>query len=128
MTIPFADPVVVALLAEHFADEVGDRVSTTDVGPSPSLRVTLLYDEEPPTTWERTPIFQVEVWADDAYAAGVLATRITNVWPTLRRVNAGGAYVSGCWIDSHPRPLPDPDTDRARYLLQVGLRIHAPKE
>lgn len=124
MTVPFADPVVIALLVEHFGDAVGNRVSIDNVATTPSLRVALVGDLEAPTLWERTPIFQVEVWADSAFEAGTLATRITNEWPSIRKVTAGGAYVSGTWIESHPRPLPADDTDLARYFLEVGLRLH----
>lgn len=122
--IPFADPVVIALLVDRFSDAVGDRVSVSQVAGPPSLRVTLTGDLEAPTDWERTPIFQVEVWAVSEFEAGTLATRITNEWPQIRRVNAAGAYVSGAWIESHPRPLPADDTDLARYILEVGLRLH----
>lgn len=124
MTVPFPDPVVVALLVQHFGDEVGDRVSIDTVGLVPSLRVSNTGDREAPSNWERTPIFQVEVWHSSAFAAGTLATRIANEWPSIRRVNVAGAFVSGAWVETNPRPLPADDTDLARYFLEVGLRLH----
>lgn len=127
--IPFPDPTAVALMLQLVGDEVADRVGTDEeIGSVPFVRLTLVADLEPPTNWERTPLFQVEVWHHTPYEAGVLATRIANLWPTVRRSTAAGAYVSGAWVESMPRPLPDPNTDHARYFLEVGLRIHTPKE
>lgn len=125
MAIPFPDPMIIELLRENFSEQFDDNIgSNIDVSQVPSLRVTLITDRESPTNWERTPIFQVEVWSSSALQAGQLATEISNVWPTLGRQMVGEGYVSHTWVHSQPRPLNESDSDYFRYFLEVGLRVH----
>jgi hypothetical protein len=123
--VPFPDPVVVAVLASLpvLADSVGDRVSTALEPTFPALRVTKVRDHEPPTSWEATPIYQIEVWDDDAFTAGSIAWDIKNHWPTAKREVVGDALVHGRWVDLDPIPSPDPETETPRYLVHVGIRL-----
>jgi hypothetical protein len=125
--IPFPDPVVISLLANLpvLSSTVDDRVSTEldDRGILPALRITKVTDREPPTYWEATPIYQVEVWAQDEFQAGSIAWEIKNHWPTAVREVVGDALVHGRWVDSDPHSSPDPQTDLPRYLMTVGIRL-----
>jgi hypothetical protein len=126
MPIPFPDPIAITLLRDNFADQFDDNIgSNIDVSQVPSLRVTLVTDREAPTNWERTPIFQAEVWASTALEAGQLATEISNVWPTLSRQTVGEGFISHCWVESQPRPINESSSDFYRYFLEIGMRVHS---
>lgn len=124
--IPFPDPVVISLLANlpalsaDFDGRVSTRLNPDDL---PAIRITKVSDREAPSPWEATPIYQIEVWTDDELQAGELAWKIRNTWPTAVREVVGDALVHGRWVDTNPTPAPDPDTDKSRYLLDVGIRL-----
>ncbi len=132
--IPYPDPVVWHLLSSVLPDLSG-RVSDTLDDTLPAARVTKVGDHEAPSTWEAAPLYQVEIWADDAFTAGHLAWDVlVNAWPTAKRetvsfpLGAGDemtpyALVHGRWIEVHPNPSPDRDTGLARYLVTVGIRL-----
>lgn len=123
--VPFADPVIISLLANHpdLLPRHGGRVSVESLDPLPSLRVTNVGDTGAGSYWGTSPVFQVEAWDYDPIAAGEMANLIANTMPEIRQVQVEGAFVVGVWIESNPRPLPDPDTDYFRYVLEVGLLL-----
>lgn len=123
--VPYPDPVLVKVLAglPVVADVAGGRVSTVLDANLPALRVTKVTDREPPTAEEATPIYQVEVWADDELVAGDLAWRIANAWPTSAHAVVDAARVHGRWTDASPFPSPDPETETPRYLVSLGIRL-----
>jgi len=125
MSVPYPDPAIIALLADlpPLADDLGGRVSTVLDATLPALRVTKVGDLEAPTTWEATPLYQVEVWADDEFTAGDLAWRITNVWPRAVAQVAGNAVVHARWVEANPFPSPDPETEKPRFLVTLGIRL-----
>jgi hypothetical protein len=125
VTVPFPDPVLVSLLSElpAVASTAGGRVSTVLDAMLPALRVVLVGHREAPSSWEATPLYQVEVWADDEFQAGSLAWDIANTWPSVTKVIREGALVTHRWLSTSPFPSPDPETGKSRYLLTVGIRL-----
>lgn len=126
--IPFPVPLAVAFLTSHpdLAPLHGGRVSTVLRQPLPAVRVSLI-GGAPATRWEWRPELQIEAWAEDEMTAGTLATSLREVWTTFRGPVDGG-FVSGAWIVSEPRHVPDDQTDLARYLLVGAFAVHPPKE
>ncbi len=130
--IPYPDPVVWHLVADRLPD-LGGRVFDELVSPLPAARVTKVGDHEAPSTWEATPLYQVEIWAEDTYTAGRLAWDLINDWPTavpgVVSLDLGDpevtpyALVHGRWIEVNPNPSPDRDTGLARYIVTVGIRL-----
>lgn len=127
--IPWPDPLVIAWLRDHpdLAPLHGGRVSTRLDDVLPALRVTLVYDAQAATAWERVPVYQIEVWAEDEVAAGQIATDVANTWASFKG-RFGAAYISGSEVVTWPRPEPDPETDLPRYLLEAAAYVHPAKE
>lgn len=119
---PAPTPVVIAIL-KALAVESVTRVSIKLLSPLPALRVTQVSDAETPSSSSIAPLFQIEVWAGDELDAERIAWRLADVWPTAVRQVVRDAVVHGRWVEINPRPLPDPETGHARYLLTVGLRL-----
>ena len=118
------DAAVIALLRADpiVGPAVGGRIST-DMRPGPScIRVSLIGGGEPFNEWVRATV-QVECWATDQLVAGQLAFTVRQRWPLLRGNLDADTHVVGCWVESDPTFLPDPDSDRPRYLLTVGLTM-----
>lgn len=96
------------------------RISTDYLPGTASIRVTLLggtFAEQ--ENWRA--LLQLECWATDQIAAGQLATTVRQQWPTYRGTAGTGTWCAGAWLESNPFWLPDPDSDRPRYVLTVGL-------
>jgi hypothetical protein len=130
VSVPFPDPVMVALLARttDVVDVAGGRVSTVLDSVLPALRVTKVSDYERATAEEASPIYQVEVWADDELVAGDLAWRLFNAWPSAHAEHLLGALVHGRFSDSSPFSSPDPETESPRYLVALGIRLSGASE
>lgn len=129
MSVPYPDPVVIALLAElPGLDEIGGRISTSLDSTLPALRVTKVADYEPPTSAEATPLYQVEVWAHDELVAGDLAWRLAQSWPTGTAETVLTALVHGRWTESNPFPSLDTETLTPRYLVTLGIRLSGASE
>lgn len=129
--LPFIDPVFIALLRAAPLTQYGSRVGVDIENPLPALRVSVIRDRESAVThWERTPIAQVEVWAEPKQdlLAGTIAAQLVAYWRTITPQTISGAYVSGAWVETNPRPMADTESDKTRYLFEVGLRLHPPKE
>lgn len=125
MPVPFPDPVLISTLADlpTLTEYTGDRVGTATDTMLPALRISKVGDYEPPTEEHATPIYRIEVWAEDELTAGTIAWVIRNTWPTLVPHVVLDAYVYARWIDIDPRHLPDPETGLPRYLIDVGIRL-----
>jgi len=125
MPVPFPDPVLISTLVEldTLTEYTADRVGTVTDAMLPALRIAKVGDAEPSTEEQATPIYRVEVWAEDEMTAGTIAWVIRNSWPTLMPAVVQDAYVYARWIDIDPRPLPDPETGLSRYLIDVGIRL-----
>ena len=123
--IPSPDRVAIAILAASpdLAALHGGRVSTDLQPGGPAIRVTLLPGPATQTRWEWSAQLQLECWAADQLDAGDLAAAVRDAWPYVRGTFAD-AYVSGSWIVTEPMSVPDPQTNRPRYLLTVGLAVH----
>lgn len=130
MSVPFPDPVVIALLSANadVLDVAGGRVSTVLDANLPALRVTKVADYEPPTSAEATPLYQVEVWAHDELVAGDLAWRLAQSWPTGTAETVLTALVHGRWTESNPFPSLDTETLTPRYLVTLGIRLSGASE
>lgn len=130
--IPYPDPVVWHLLKD-LVPAAGGRVGDELDSELPALRVTKVGDHEAPSTWEATPLFQIEVWAADTFTAGQTAWDLANTWPTAvpeivsllieGDTETPYALVHGRWIEVNPNPMPDPETGLARFLVTVGIRL-----
>lgn len=124
MSVPYPDPVFVSVLAGLPGfDELDGRVSTYLDSVLPAVRVTKVSDLEASTREEATPIYQVEIWADEEFVAGDLAWRLTAAWPSSTATVAGAALVHGRWVETNPFPQPDAETEKPRYLLNLGIRL-----
>ncbi len=124
MTVPYPDPVMIAVLAELPAlADLGGRISVDLDSVLPAARITKVRDLEAPSAWEATPIFQVEIWGEDALVTGRLAWDLKNVWPSVVKQRIGDALVTGRWVDVDPNPSPDRETGLARHLLSLGIRL-----
>lgn len=120
----FPTPVFIRLLLDM--DLFGESVSTNGAGAPeqfPAARVLLLNDRTPQQPWT-TAVAQVDVYGDDELATGDLAFVVAERWRTgiLPGVYAGSRVERG-WVESLPRPFPDPETHAARYLMELGLVI-----
>ena len=124
--IPAPTPVVIAELVALDFPNVGTEVD--DSGALPAIRVAKTGDFEAPSSWEATPLFQVECWAASEGEAEDLAWRIKNDWPDfvghpVTISDFPAVRVHARWVEVDPYPLPDPDgTDYARFVLSVGIR------
>jgi hypothetical protein len=100
----------------------GTRIST-DYQPGPaSIRVTLLPGgAAAQETWRAA--IQVECWATDQITAGQLAAAVRRWWPTLRGTIGTDTWCAGAWIETNPSWVPDPESDRPRYILTAGLLL-----
>lgn len=124
MSIPFPDPIVIALLSDHPAlADLENRVSVVLASNLPAARITKVGDHEEPSRWEATPLYQVEIWDEDELNAGRIAWDLYNGWPHVGREVVLDALVHGRWSETYPFPSPDPATELPRYILTVGLRL-----
>ena len=125
MSVPFPDPVLITILSNlpALAQYTGERVGTATDATLPALRVAKVGDAEPSTEEQATPIYRIEVWADDEWTAGTIAWIIRAAFPTFEQEVVDDAYVYARWVDLDPRPLPDPETELPRYLIDVGIRL-----
>lgn len=122
MSVPYPDPIVIAILAELFP-ALEDRVSTDLDSVLPAARITKVGDREDPSPVEITPLFQVEIWGTDEFETGQIAWDIYNRWPSVRREVVLDALVYARWSATTPTPLPDDDTDFSRHVITVGIRL-----
>lgn len=126
--LPMPEPAAVELLARMLPGTMDVATSSNGVTPQtlPFLRVTVTGDREAPTDWERTPILQVDVWAETETEAAELATFLAYAWPLTSDSETGDAYISGAWVEQHPRLLTStPTAEPPRYILSLGFRIHS---
>ena len=122
------DIAAVALLRSEpvIAAATGGRVSTDLQPGSPSVRVTLLPGGEAFTEFLWEGMVQVDVWAEDQLEAAQAAALIRAAWPCYRgrTLSELGVYVSGCWVQSNPSFMLDPETGLPRYMMTLGVMIH----
>lgn len=125
MSVPYPDPIVIELISRlpAVAETTEGRVSVVLDSLLPAIRIAKVGDAEAPSTYEGTPVFRVEVWADDEFVAGDIAWRIKNSWPTAKREVVLDGLVHGRWVDADPRTSPDPETEKPRYLIDLGIRL-----
>ena len=125
--IPAPTPVVIHELLSLLSIPVGTEVS--DWGALPAVRVTKTGDLESSSTWEATPLFQVEVWAASEAEAEDIAYDLRHRWTdySAHRVAIAGmnpAVVHGRWVEIDPSPLTPPDdTNYYRFALTLGVRM-----
>lgn len=122
MSVPYPDPIVIALLADLLS-VLGERVGTSLESTLPAARITKVGDREDPSPVEITPLFQVEIWGTDEYETGQIAWDLYNRWPSVRREVVLDALVYARWAATTPTPLPDDETDLARHVITVGIRL-----
>lgn len=123
MSVPYPDPVFVQALTALDALATVHSVSTTLYDVLPAVRVAKVRDHEAPSDWEATPIYQVEVWADDEFQAGEIAWAVKNEWPSAHKQVVGSALITHRWVDLDPLPFPDVETDKPRHIVHLGLRL-----
>jgi hypothetical protein len=124
--LPDAETLAVAALAAQSSITAicSTRIST--VIPSaptfPLIRVTKVGDFGYDNEGASDVVLQVECWADDDATASLLARTVQACWLDLRRITGGGwtaltEFTSG--------PMPDEESQRARYILGLEMRIGA---
>jgi hypothetical protein len=126
---PGAEPVAVAVLRRMLPGVVNIALPERNGDASlPLVRVTSIGDASAPRAEERTPVFQVDVWADDYDEAESLAVFLAAAWPRIRDIDADKAYVSGAWVEAQPIYQTTPqEAEPPRFRLSLGLRIHPPR-
>lgn len=115
------DIAAIALLKANSAvnTATGGRISTDYLPGAASIRISVVGGSQAEQENWRAAL-QIECWAEDQIVAGQLAATVREAWPQLRGA-VSGTRVIGCWLESNPAYVPDPDSDRPRYLLTVGL-------
>jgi len=119
--LPDVDAALISFLANHasLTSLHGGRVGTKLGTAFPAVRVTNL-GAQWSQPWETRPEFQVECWGDTQGEANLLARTVRAVIPELRGPVASG-YVTAAITTLDPRWMPDPDTNRPRYLMQAEI-------
>ena len=56
-------------------------------------------------------------------AGGQLADAVRTAWPSVRGAVDATTWCAGGWVESNPVWMPDPDSDRPRYMLVLGLLL-----
>lgn len=120
MTTPDAAAIALLRTLPAVTALTSTRISTDYLPGSASIRVTLLPGGQAEQELWRASL-QVECWATDQIVAGQLATVVRSSWPTVRGVVDSATHCAGAWVESNPTWMPDPDSDRPRYILTVGL-------
>lgn len=103
---------------------VGDRVGTRLNAVFPCIRVTSLGGSTP-EWYEWQSAVQVEAWAELYYqqTAKNLALAVMAVVFDLD-ANYAPQQVSSANIRNGPLFMPDPDTERPRYIVDIELVLH----
>ena len=109
-------PAVIAYL-KTFHPRVSTQLDTV----LPAVRVTLVYSYEG-NRYEQAPVYQIEAWADTEGQADILANQLWDEWPKFHGA-WGNQWIIGAWTVSIPRPLPDPTTNKYRYMFEGGMRL-----
>lgn len=65
---------------------------------------------------------QVDAWADDDATASLLGRTVVAVLRDLRAITGSG-WVALTDITSGPLPVPDPDSQRHRYISTLEMRF-----
>ncbi len=103
---------------------VADRVGTRLFPTFPCIRVTSLGGSTPEWyQWDAS--VQIEVWADNLQqaAAKTLALAIVATVYDLD-VTWDNTQLSSATIRNGPLYIPDPDTQRPRYIIDLELVLH----
>lgn len=120
MTTPDAAAIALLRTLTAVTALTSTRISTDYLPGTASIRVTLLPGgQAEQELWRAT--LQIECWATDQIVAGQLATAVRTSWPTVRGAVDSATWCAGAWIESNPTWMPDPESDRPRYILTVGL-------
>lgn len=116
------DAAAIALLKANSAITAitGTRISTDYIAGAASLRITLIGGTQAEQENWRA-LLQIECWATDQIVAGQLATAVREQWPSFRGPAGTGTQCIGAWLETNPYWMPDPDSDRPRYILTGGL-------
>lgn len=112
-----------------FGTRIGTELDLTGPAPLPALRIgTVGGVVGTPRRLDGTSI-QLESWADDRITArdGLAATRAVLLEEgagSIVGTHAGLGVVTGTSDGQLPRPLPDPETDRPRWLCVLYVYAH----
>jgi hypothetical protein len=126
--LPDAETLAVAALAAQASitaicsTRIGTRIP--DAPTFPLIRVAKVGDYGVDPEGSSVVVIQVECWADDDATASLLARTVQSCYLDLRRITGGG-WTALTDIPSGPIPTPDPESGRARYLLELDMRIGA---
>jgi hypothetical protein len=121
-----ADPegVLVAALAAKSSVVAlcGGRIGTALSGTYPAVRISLVGGRSKPVDERSTknPIVQWEAWGDTQGQAADLAREIDDQAEALRGTYSKGIVVAS-WASGHYFHSPDPETNRQRYIGQIGM-------
>jgi hypothetical protein len=124
LVLPSAVKVVNAWAKSRPAitDLVGKRISPVLDRTLPAIRLTNVgpRDRGPEEALARV---QVECWSDDHDTAEDIANAVVAQLPSLPGEWAGG-WCAGGGVAMGPFSSPDPQTERARYLLDLEIWIY----
>lgn len=117
---------VTALTAQAAVVAITPRISTV-IPPAPIfplIRVTKVADYGIDREGSSGVLIQVECWADDDATASLLARTVQACVGDLPRVTGSG-WVALVDVPSGPIPTPDPESERARYILDLEMFVGA---
>jgi len=113
-----AQPLVVARCG--LSDSGNPAISTKIGAIFPAVRVTLVGGRSQPVIHTGSPTLQWEAWDSDEAKAALLARAINEVADQLAGIYSVGKIISS-WALGFYYHSPDQETNRQRYLGQIGL-------
>lgn len=125
--MPFVEKLVIDYLLsiDELVDLVGDGgIGTVLPAARPFVRVSRVGGSEAVREWLDAPRIQFEAYADDQAEAWQVAALVRAAVQQIDRVQHDEGVVTAATVLLGPVWLPDPPTDRPRYILDVQLHVH----
>lgn len=122
MMVPDAAAIALLRTLPTVTARTGARISTDYLPGTASIRVALVGGPDAQQETWRAHV-QAECWAVDQITAGQLADAVRTAWPSVRGAVDATTWCAGGWVESNPVWMPDPDSDRPRYMLVLGLLL-----
>lgn len=124
--LPDAETVMVQALGAQAAvtaitsTRIGTVIPDTPV--FPLIRLTKVAERFTDEEGLEEVTVQVECWADSDATASQLARTVVAARKDMRGVYAGG-WMGLVDVASGPTPAPDPESQRARYILDLDAAV-----
>lgn len=147
MVLPSATQIVTAYLSTHselaalFADNpsTGDTITGRVVGHPydrivwPFITVRRIGGPTNTHHWLDHPLMEIAAWSEDrsgvsgeVEAEALCRTAVAALWDMPQVDDDGLGVVTDVADQTGPRPIPDPVTDKPRWIAEVLLTLHPP--